>query len=71
LARKTAAQHQDNRRAFVTTNGCFPSKATKDSLAFVEENRPFFSAKRQRFGQTLGLLGPAEKNDKEKETKKR
>jgi hypothetical protein len=33
LARKTAAQHQDNRRAFVTTNGCFPSKATKFSSA--------------------------------------
>jgi hypothetical protein len=48
LARKTAAQHQDNRRAFVTTNGCFPSKATKDPLAFVEERRPLFSAKRQR-----------------------
>jgi hypothetical protein len=30
LARKTAAQHQDNRRAFVTMNGCFSSKATKD-----------------------------------------
>jgi hypothetical protein len=57
LARKTAAQHQDNRRAFVTTNGCFPSKATKDPLTFVEERRPLFSAKRQRLNQTLGLLG--------------
>jgi hypothetical protein len=57
LAHKTAAQHQDNRRAFVTTNGCFPSKATKDSLAFVEDGRLLFSAKRQRLNQTLGLLG--------------
>jgi hypothetical protein len=29
LVRKTAAQHRDNRRAFVTTNGCFLSKATE------------------------------------------
>jgi hypothetical protein len=48
LARKTAAQHRDNCRAFVTTNGCFPSKATKDPLTFVEERRPLFSVKRQR-----------------------
>jgi hypothetical protein len=48
MARKTAAQHRDNCRAFVTTNGCFPSKATKDPLTFVEERRPLFSAKRQR-----------------------
>jgi hypothetical protein len=43
LARKTAAQHQDNRRAFVTTNGCFPSKATKiPSLSWRRDDR--FSA---------------------------
>jgi hypothetical protein len=40
LARKTAAQHQDNRRAFVTMNGCFPSKATKiPSLSWRRDDR--------------------------------
>jgi hypothetical protein len=41
LARKTAAQHQDNRRAFVTMNG--PSKAIKIlSLSWRRDDR--FSA---------------------------
>jgi hypothetical protein len=40
LAYKTAAQHQDNRRAFVTTNGCFLSKATKiPSLSWRRDDR--------------------------------
>jgi hypothetical protein len=40
LARKTGAQHQDNRRAFVTTNGCFPSKAAKiPSLSWRRNDR--------------------------------
>jgi hypothetical protein len=43
LARKTAVQHQDNRRAFVTMNGCFLSKATKiPSLSWRRDDR--FSA---------------------------
>jgi hypothetical protein len=57
LARKTAAQYQDNRRAFVTTNGCFPSKATKiPSLSWRRDDR--FSAQNGKdFYQILGLLG--------------
>jgi hypothetical protein len=40
LAPKIAAQHRDNRRAFVTTNRCFPSKATKiPSLSWRRDDR--------------------------------
>jgi hypothetical protein len=43
LAHKIVAQHQDSCRAFVTTNGCFPSKATKiPSLSWRRTDR--FSA---------------------------
>jgi hypothetical protein len=43
LARKTAVQHQDNHRTFVTMNRCFPSKATKiPSLSWRRDDR--FSA---------------------------
>jgi hypothetical protein len=45
LPRKTAAQHRDSCRAFVTTPDCFPSKATKVPR-FRGGDRPFFSAKR-------------------------
>jgi hypothetical protein len=48
LARKTAAQHQDNYRAFVTTEQMLFDQSNKDPLTFVEEKRPLFSAKRQR-----------------------
>jgi hypothetical protein len=40
LVRKTAAQHRDNRRVFVTMNGCFPSKATEIlSLSWRRDDR--------------------------------
>jgi hypothetical protein len=43
LARKTVVQQQDNRCAFMTMNGCFPSKATKiPSLSWRRDDR--FSA---------------------------
>jgi hypothetical protein len=39
-ARKTAAQHQNSCRTSVTTNGCFPSKATKiPSLSWRRTDR--------------------------------
>jgi hypothetical protein len=56
LARKTAAQHRDNRRAFVTTNGCFPSKATKIPR-FRGGEPTAFQRKTAKMIQTLGLLG--------------
>jgi hypothetical protein len=56
LARKTAAQHQDNHRAFVTMNGCFPSKATKIPL-FRGGEPTAFQRKAAKIIQTLGLLG--------------
>ena len=40
LAREIAAQHQDICRAFVTTNDCFTSKATKiSSLSWRRDDR--------------------------------
>ena len=40
LAHEITAQHQDNRRAFVTTNDCFTSKATKiSSLSWRRTDR--------------------------------
>jgi hypothetical protein len=56
LARKTAVQHQDNRCAFVTTNGCFSSKATKDPR-FRGGETTAFQRKTVKINQTLGLLG--------------
>jgi hypothetical protein len=57
LARKTAVQHQDNRRAFMTTNGCFPSKATKiPSLSWRSTDR-FSGQNGKDFYQTPELLG--------------
>ena len=56
LAREIAAQHQDNRRAFVTTNDCFTSKARKiSSLSWRRTDR--FPAQNGKDRQTLGLLG--------------
>jgi hypothetical protein len=45
-------------------------QSNKDPLTFVEENRPFFKTKRQRFDQTLGLLGHGGGNKKKKQTVK-
>jgi hypothetical protein len=56
LARKTAAQHQDNRRTFVTTNDCFSGKATKDPR-FRRGDTTAFQRKTAKMNQTLGLLG--------------
>jgi hypothetical protein len=56
LVRKTAAQHRDNRRAFVTTNICFSSKATK--IPHFRGGKPTaFQDKMTKIDQTLGLLG--------------
>jgi hypothetical protein len=65
LARKTAAQHQDNRRAFVTTNGCFSSKATKDPR-FRGGETTAFQRKTVKINQILGLLGIGGENKVER-----
>jgi hypothetical protein len=67
LARKTAAQHQDNRRAFVTINGCFSSKATKIPL-FRGGEPTAFQRKAAKINQTLRLLGHGRENDRRKRT---
>jgi hypothetical protein len=59
LARKTVVQHQDNCRAFVTTNGCFPSKATK-TPRFRGEEPTVFQDKPAKIDETLELLGHGE-----------
>jgi hypothetical protein len=61
LARKTAVQHQDNRRAFVTTNGCFSSKATNDPR-FCGGETTAFQRKTAKINQNLGLLGIGREN---------
>jgi hypothetical protein len=56
LAREIAARHHNNRRAFVTMNDYFMSKATKIPH-FRGGEMTVFQRKTTKINQTLGLLG--------------